>query len=306
VAKNRRRFEFEQGKSRKFWEVSIEGTALTVSFGRMGTNGQVKVKRLVSPEAARKAAEKLVRQKGDKGYVEVSTHPRRQTSSLGEKPSRSSRGSHSRPRGKTARKKVKRSSRKQPWGPGNPRFEALVARFTQSQESAAAQARKERERDSKLPAKLERRLDWGGLEAEVRKTRPKKRASLKLARTIPGLSKPPPSYIEFVSRFADTYEWHLVYRKRGWPPGFNLLDKRIARERSFLNDTYRKDAPRKAARVHELIPFATDASQTFFCLDAGKVDQRDEPAIYAVDHKHPYGIRHLGNDLLEVIQHYRP
>jgi predicted DNA-binding WGR domain protein len=306
VAKNRRRFEFEQGKSRKFWEVSVDGTALTVSFGRMGTNGQVKVKRLASPEAARMAAEKLVRQKIDKGYVEESSHPRRQPSSMGEKPARSSRGNRSRPSGKTSPKKGKRSSRKLPWGPGNPRFEALVERFTQSQERAAAHAREERKRDGKLPTKLERRLDWDGFEAEVRKTRPKKRVSVKLKRIIPGLSAPPPSYVEFVSRFADTYEWLIVYRKRGWPRGFNLLGKRIAKERAFLNEAFKADAPRKASRVRDLVPFATDASQTFFCFDSANVDRRDEPPIYAVDHNLPYGIRHLGNDLLEVIQHYRP
>jgi hypothetical protein len=109
-----------------------------------------------------------------------------------------------------------------------------------------------------------------------------------------------------VSRFADTREWQLVYRKRGWPPCFNLLDKRIPKERSFMNDTYKTEAPRKVARIRELIPFATDASQTFFCFDSAAIDERGEPPIYAADHKHPYGIRHLGNDLLEVIQHYRP
>src|SRR5687768_10619606 len=39
-----RRFELDDGTSRKFWEIATEGKANTVRFGRMGTEGQLKTK----------------------------------------------------------------------------------------------------------------------------------------------------------------------------------------------------------------------------------------------------------------------
>jgi predicted DNA-binding WGR domain protein len=73
-----RRFEFvgadeERGtsSSAKFWEVSVEGSAVTVRFGRIGTDGQTKVKDLGSADAANKEADKLIAEKTRKGYVET-------------------------------------------------------------------------------------------------------------------------------------------------------------------------------------------------------------------------------------------
>lgn len=66
-----RRFELEAEGSKKFWQVSSEGATLTVSYGRIGTAGQTKVKVLASSEAAEKEAAKLVREKTAKGYLEV-------------------------------------------------------------------------------------------------------------------------------------------------------------------------------------------------------------------------------------------
>src|SRR3954466_1662988 len=66
-----RRFEFEEDGSAKFWEVSVEGTAMTVRFGKKGTNGQAKTKDLGSEAAATKEAETLIKEKTKKGYVEV-------------------------------------------------------------------------------------------------------------------------------------------------------------------------------------------------------------------------------------------
>lgn len=66
-----RRFEFVEGSSSKFWEVSVEGATLTVVFGKIGTAGQTKPKTFGSPEAAQKEADKLVGEKTRKGYVEV-------------------------------------------------------------------------------------------------------------------------------------------------------------------------------------------------------------------------------------------
>ncbi len=67
----RRRFEFEEDGSRKFWEVSVEGSALTTRFGRLGTDGQTKTKSLDSSDAAEREAAKLVTEKTRKGYREV-------------------------------------------------------------------------------------------------------------------------------------------------------------------------------------------------------------------------------------------
>ncbi|MBL8915473.1 MAG: WGR domain-containing protein [Archangium sp.] len=70
-----RRFEFVEGSSSKFWEVSVEGNTLTVVFGKIGTAGQTKPKDFASPEAAQKEADKLVSEKTKKGYVEVGSAP---------------------------------------------------------------------------------------------------------------------------------------------------------------------------------------------------------------------------------------
>jgi predicted DNA-binding WGR domain protein len=64
-----RRFEMSEGGSQKFWEVAVEGPALTVRFGKIGTAGTTQTKTLASAEAATKEADKLVREKTKKGYV---------------------------------------------------------------------------------------------------------------------------------------------------------------------------------------------------------------------------------------------
>lgn len=66
-----RRFEFEEGGSSKFWEVSVDGSEMTVCYGRIGTSGQTKAKGFASGDAAQKEADKLVLEKTKKGYQEV-------------------------------------------------------------------------------------------------------------------------------------------------------------------------------------------------------------------------------------------
>jgi DNA ligase 1 len=66
-----RRFEFSQGISNKFWEVTIQRTDVTVRFGRIGTNGQGTLKSFLDEAAARKHVAKLVQEKLAKGYREV-------------------------------------------------------------------------------------------------------------------------------------------------------------------------------------------------------------------------------------------
>jgi predicted DNA-binding WGR domain protein len=62
--------EFEEGNSSKFWRARVEGKALYVNYGKIGTNGQTQVKDLADPAAARKEYDKLVAEKRKKGYVD--------------------------------------------------------------------------------------------------------------------------------------------------------------------------------------------------------------------------------------------
>ena len=66
-----RRFEFIGGGSNKFWEIAVNNAAVTVRFGRMGTNGQTCSTTFDDTAAAQKHSENLIRQKTGKGYREV-------------------------------------------------------------------------------------------------------------------------------------------------------------------------------------------------------------------------------------------
>lgn len=66
-----RRFEFSEGTSNKFWEISLDGDSFTVCYGKLGTDGQSKTKTFDSPAQAKAEYEKLVAEKVKKGYEEV-------------------------------------------------------------------------------------------------------------------------------------------------------------------------------------------------------------------------------------------
>lgn len=66
----RRRFEFQEGTSNKFWEIEINETAVSTFWGRIGSSGQNKVKDYGTKEKARKEYDKLIEEKTTKGYVE--------------------------------------------------------------------------------------------------------------------------------------------------------------------------------------------------------------------------------------------
>jgi predicted DNA-binding WGR domain protein len=68
-----RYFEFIGGTSKKYWHVTVDGCDLVVSFGRIGTAGQLKRRTFPSEALARREAESLIREKLGKGYQEV--HP---------------------------------------------------------------------------------------------------------------------------------------------------------------------------------------------------------------------------------------
>lgn len=67
----KRRFQFAEGASDKFWEIEVKGMDVTVRYGRTGTNGQTNTKSFADEAAARKHADKLIAEKQDKGYVEA-------------------------------------------------------------------------------------------------------------------------------------------------------------------------------------------------------------------------------------------
>lgn len=71
-AMSKRRFELSDGTSDKFWEVEVEGTTMTVTFGRIGTQGTAKDKTFSSQAEAEKEATKLINEKTKKGYQAVS------------------------------------------------------------------------------------------------------------------------------------------------------------------------------------------------------------------------------------------
>jgi DNA ligase (NAD+) len=63
-----RRFEFNDGKSSKFWAIRIGETEVEVRYGRIGTEGQAQTKSFDTPEAAQRHAEKMIAEKEGKGY----------------------------------------------------------------------------------------------------------------------------------------------------------------------------------------------------------------------------------------------
>lgn len=65
-----RRFEFDDGTSRKFWEIGSDGPKVVVRFGRLGTEGQTQAKDLGATEAAEAEITKLIASKIKKGYAE--------------------------------------------------------------------------------------------------------------------------------------------------------------------------------------------------------------------------------------------
>ena len=62
------RLEYKDKASQKFWEVSAAGSTINVKYGRLGTKGQNSVKKMSTPDAAKKEIEKLIKSKLKKGY----------------------------------------------------------------------------------------------------------------------------------------------------------------------------------------------------------------------------------------------
>ena len=70
------RYEFIEGTSRKFWDVSLRGgKQLVVRWGRIGTEGQSKVFAFANAAAARDKQRSLIREKTAKGYRPAKSTP---------------------------------------------------------------------------------------------------------------------------------------------------------------------------------------------------------------------------------------
>ena len=70
-----RSFTFSEGTSNKFWNIDLQGKKFTVTFGKVGTNGQTQVKAFDDDAAAKKEHDKLVAEKLKKGYTETTAAP---------------------------------------------------------------------------------------------------------------------------------------------------------------------------------------------------------------------------------------
>jgi len=62
------RYEFSEGSSNKFWQIELDGTSFTTTYGRIGTDGQTTMKEYDSEEKAEKEYKKLIAEKVKKGY----------------------------------------------------------------------------------------------------------------------------------------------------------------------------------------------------------------------------------------------
>jgi uncharacterized protein (TIGR02996 family) len=62
------RYEFSEGTSNKFWDITLSGKSLTTTFGKIGAAGQTQIKNLGSDADAKKAYDKLIAEKQNKGY----------------------------------------------------------------------------------------------------------------------------------------------------------------------------------------------------------------------------------------------
>jgi len=65
-----RNLEYRDAASAKFWQVAVHGTRYTVHYGRIGTAGQTQIKDFSTQDDAVREAEKMIREKLAKGYVD--------------------------------------------------------------------------------------------------------------------------------------------------------------------------------------------------------------------------------------------
>ena len=64
-------FEYTDAVSSKFWEINLKKNQMIITFGRIGIKNPVcQLKKFDSNEEAKKYAERKIREKTNKGYIE--------------------------------------------------------------------------------------------------------------------------------------------------------------------------------------------------------------------------------------------
>ena len=64
-------FEFKDNISNKFWEINLKKNQMIITFGRIGIKNPVsQLRKFDSKEEAKKYAERKIREKTNKGYIE--------------------------------------------------------------------------------------------------------------------------------------------------------------------------------------------------------------------------------------------
>ena len=64
-------FEYTDEVSNKFWEINLKKKQIIITFGRIGIKNPVcQLKKFDSNEEAKKYAERKIREKTNKGYIE--------------------------------------------------------------------------------------------------------------------------------------------------------------------------------------------------------------------------------------------
>ena len=67
----KRYFEFKDNISNKFWKINLKKTQMIITFGKIGIKNPVsQLRKFDSKEEAKKYAERKIREKTNKGYIE--------------------------------------------------------------------------------------------------------------------------------------------------------------------------------------------------------------------------------------------
>lgn len=67
----KKRFEFKENISNKFWEINLKKNQMIITFGRIGIKNPVsQLRKFDSNEEAKKYAERKIKEKINKGYLE--------------------------------------------------------------------------------------------------------------------------------------------------------------------------------------------------------------------------------------------
>ena len=64
-------FEYTDAVSNKFWKINLKKNQMIITFGRIGIKNPVsQLRKFDSKEEAKKYAERKIREKRNKGYIE--------------------------------------------------------------------------------------------------------------------------------------------------------------------------------------------------------------------------------------------